>query len=164
MEQNKSLNEQQEQVLIYPNPRRIEINHTQPARAYGLFDSETGTQVSDFKKGTDGQVEFQNLDPTRHYDVGVIENPGDKKPQFAINWTHSMKDDTDAILNNSGNLPVVYPQTYLIKYNKNNSDNVFELTDKDNNPVGQVINVAQTGDKPEFRLIWSLKVKDDTQK
>ncbi len=106
MEQNKSLNEQQEQVLIYPNPRRIEIDYACTNRAYGLFDSETGTQVSDFKKGTEEQVEFKDLDPNRHYDVGAIENPGDEKPVFAINWIHPMKDNTDDILKNSGNRPV----------------------------------------------------------
>ena len=49
MEQNKSLNETPEQVVIYPKPRIIKIQNACAERAYGLFDSETGTQVSDFK-------------------------------------------------------------------------------------------------------------------
>ena len=164
MEQNKSLNEQQEQVVLTPNPRKIEISNACAERAYGLFDSETGTQVTGFKKGTDGQVEFAHLEPSRHYDVGAIENPGDEKPQFSIAWTNKMKDDTDTILKNSHNLPVVYPLPYTIKDNGNNSNNIFDLADNRGETVGQVMNLSQTGDKPKIHYIWSLKVKDDTQK
>ena len=164
MEQNKSLNEQQEQVLIYPNPRRIKINCAQAQRAYGLFDSETGTQVTGFKKGTDGQVEFKDLNPSRHYDVGVIEGMGDDKPVFAINWTQLMRDDTDAILNNSGNLPVVYPAAYTIKDNDNNSNNIFDLVDDNGEKVGEVAKLSPTGDKPKFVYMHSFKMKDDTKK
>ena len=163
MEQNKSLNEQQEQVVLTPNPRRIEINHACPARAYGLFDSETGTQVSEFKKGTDGKVEFADLQPNKHYDVGAIENMGDEKPQFAIAWNARMKDNTDEILKNSGNLPVVFPDPYLIKYNDSNSNNIYNLVDEKGETVGQVLNLSQTGDKPQFVKIWTLKMKDDTK-
>ena len=148
MNENKSLNEQQEQVLIYPNPRRIKINCAHANRAYGLFDSETGTQVSDFKKGTTGQVEFDKLDPGKHYDVGTIEAMGDEKPEFAIMWTHEMKDNTDEILKKSGN----------------NSDNIFDIIDDKGETVGQVAKLSPTGDKPEFHCIHSLKIKDDTQK
>ena len=79
MNENKFLNNSPEQVILIPNPRRIGISRAIPARAYGLFDSETGTQVSEFKKGTEDKVEFANLDPTKHYDVGVIEGMGDDK-------------------------------------------------------------------------------------
>ena len=164
MEQNKFLNETSEQVVLTPNPRRIEINHAIPERAYGLFDSETGTQVSEYKKGTEGKVEFVDLNPNRHYDVGAIENPGDEKPQFSIAWTPYMKDDTETILKNSHNLPVIYPSAYTIKDNGSNSNNIFDLVDDKDDKVGQVMNLSQTGNKPQFKRIWSLKVKDDTQK
>ena len=106
MNENKFLNDSPEKVVLTANPRKIGITSACPQRAYGLFDSATGTQVSEFKKGTTGQVEFTDLDPNRHYDVGAIENPGDEKPVFAINWIHPMKDNTDDILKNSGNRPV----------------------------------------------------------
>ena len=163
MNENKSLNQQQEQVLIYPNPRRIAINCANSERAYGLFDSETGTQVSEFKKGTTGQVEFADLEPSRHYDVGAIEGMGDEKPEFAIAWAYVMKDNTDEILKNSGNLPIEYPDPYKIIDN-NNKNNVFDIVDDRGETVGQVMNLSQTGDKPEISFICSLKVKDDTQK
>ncbi len=163
MEKNKFLNESPEQVVLTPNPRRIEIYYAHSARAYGLFDSETGTQVSEFKKGTTGQVEFAGLDPNRHYDVGAIEGMGDEKPQFAIIYTRSMRDDTDTILNNSDNLPVIYPQTYLVNYKENNSDNVFDLVDNQGDKVGEVAKLSPTSDKPVIIYIQSLKVKDDTQ-
>ncbi len=163
MSENKFLNENPEQVVVIPNPRVIRINHARPARAYGLFDSETGTQVSEFKNGADGQVEFKNLDPNRHYDVGAIENPGDAKPQFAIDWTPEMIDDTDDILKNSGNLPVIYPYPYEI-IDKKHQNNSFDLVDKNGETVGQVINLIQTGDKPNFRQVWTLRMKDDTAK
>ena len=81
MEENKLLNDTPEQVVIFPEPRIIKIEPAQPERAYGLFDSETGTQVTGFKKGTGGQVEFADLQPSRHYDVGAIENMGEDKPE-----------------------------------------------------------------------------------
>lgn len=164
MEQNKSLNGNPEQVVVIPDPRRIVISHACANRAYGLFDSETGTQVSEFKKGTDGQVEFTDLNPNRHYDVGAIEGMGDEKPQFAIAWTPGMKDNTDAILKNSGNLPVIYPEPYFIKDNKNNSNNIFDIVDDKGNKVGQVMNLSQTGDKPEFNWVRTFRMKYDTQK
>lgn len=164
MNENKLLNDYPEQVVIYPKPRIIKIQNACANRAYGLFDSQTGTQVSDFKKGTEGKVEFADLNPQKHYDVGAIEGMGDKKPYFAISWNPKMKDNTDAILKNSRNLPVEYPEPYLIKDIGNNSNNIFDLVDKNNNHVGQVINLSQTGDKPRFKQIWSLKMKDDTQK
>ena len=163
MKENKSVNEQQEQVIITPTPRIIKINRACQERAYGLFDSRTGTQVSDFIKGTNSQVEFKDLDPNRHYDVGVIENTGDEKPYFAIAWNRTMRDDTDAILKNSDNLPVVYPAVYSIKDNKDNPNGIFDLVDKDNEPVGQVIKLSPMGDKPNFRCIHSMKLKDDTK-
>ena len=164
MEQNKFLNESPEQVILIPQPRKIRIQGAHAERAYGLFDSETGTQVSEFKKGTDDKVEFIGLNPDRHYDVGAIEGMGDDKPIFAIDWTNAMKDNTDEILKNSGNLPVVYPCPYFIKDNGNNSNNVFELTDDKGETVGQVMNLSQTGDKPRFDMVWTLRMKDDTQK
>ncbi len=148
MEQNKFLNENPEQVVIFPTPRQIIIHRAIPERAYGLFDSETGKQAGDFKKGTDGQVEFTNLDPSKHYDVGAIEGMGDEKPQFRINWTKKMRDNTDTILNNSDNLPVEYPCNYYIIDNGNN--NVFDLVDNKGDKVGQVAKLTPTGDKPKI--------------
>ncbi len=162
MEQNTSLNQPQEQVVVTPTPRTIRINSAHPARAYGLFDSATGTQVNDFKKGTEGQVEFSGLDPSRHYDVGAIEGMGDEKPQFALIWTVRMKDDTDEILKNSGNLPVEYPNVYFIKDNGNN--NVLDMVDSKGEKVGEIANLTSTGDKPKIHYIWSFKMKDDTKK
>ncbi len=163
MNENKFLNETPEQVVIFPKPRIIRINTTEPERAYGIFDSKTGTQVSEFKKGTDGQVEFADLDPNRHYDVGAIEGMGDEKPYFAINWTKKMKDDTDTILKNSDNLPVEFPQTYVI-INNNDKNNVFDIADDKGEIVGQVINLSQTKDKPKFEWVKTFKMKDETNK
>ena len=162
MEQNKFLNDSSEQVVLIPAPRRIEINGAHANHAYGLFDSETGTQVSEFKKGTDGKVEFRNLDSNKHYDVGTIEGMGDEKPQFAIDWTQEMKDNTDEILKNSGKLPVNYPKPYVIIDN-NNTNNVFNIVDDKGETVGQVINLSQTGDKPRFDMVWTFKMKDNTK-
>ena len=162
MNENKFLNDSPEQVILIPNPREIIINSAKPQRAYGLFDSETGTQVSEFKKGTDGQVEFDRLNPSKHYDVGVIEGMGDEKPKFAIAWTNIMKDNTDEILKNSRNLPVDYPCPYVIIDN-NNENNIFDIVDDKGETVGQVMNLSQTGDKPNFRMVYTLKIKDDTQ-
>ena len=164
MNESKLLNDYPEQVVLTPNPRKIEITGACANRAYGLFDSETGTQVSEFKKGTDGKVEFANLAPNRHYDVGAIDGMGDEKPQFAIIYTQLMRDDTDTILKNSGNLPVVYPRPYTIKDNGNNSNNVFDLVDDNGDKVGEVAKLAPTGDKPKFHAAWTFKMKDDTQK
>ena len=163
MEQNKFLNDYPEQVVLTPNPRKIGITSACAERAYGLFDSETGTQVTGFKKGTDGQVEFTGLDPNKHYDVGAIEGMGDDKPVFAIAWNLEMKDNTDEVLKNSGNLPVSYPKPYVIIDN-NNKNNVFNIVDYNGETVGQVMNLSQTGDKPRFVCIYTLKMKDDTQK
>ncbi len=163
MNENKFINKTPEQVVLTPNPRKIEINGACAQRAYGLFDSETGTQVTGFKKGTDGQVEFNNLDPNRHYDVGAIEGMGDDKPYFAITYTQPMRDDTDDILNNSGNLPVDFPRTYYIKNNGNNSNNIFDLVDNNGDKVGEVAKLSPTGDKPRFDMVWTFKMKDDTK-
>ncbi len=163
MNENKSLNEQQEQVILIPDPRQIIITPACANRAYGLFDSETGTQVSEFRKGTTGKVEFDNLDPNKHYDVGAIEGMGDEKPQFAIAWISAMKDTTDEILKNSGNLPVIYPATYTIKDNGNNSNNIFDLVDDNGDKVGEVAKLAPTGDKLQINFICSFKMKDDTK-
>ncbi len=163
MNENKFLNDSPEQVVLTPNPRKIGITNAHAQRAYGLFDSETGTQVSEFRKGTTGKVEFDNLDPNRHYDVGAIEGMGDDKPQFAIAWNYRMKDNTDEILKNSDNLPVVYPERYLIKDNKNNSNNIFDIVDDKGDKVGEVVKLAPTSDKPKFEYICSFKVKDDTK-
>ena len=164
MNENKFLNESPEQVILTPNPRKIIITHACANRAYGLFDSETGTQVTGFKKGTDGKVEFTGLDPNKHYDVGAIEGMGDEKPQFAIDCNLHMRDETDDILKNSGNLPVIYPEVYTIKDNSNNSNNIFDIVDDRGETVGHVMNLSQTGDKPKFAYIRTFKIKDDTQK
>ena len=161
MKQNKISNATPEQVVIFPKSRIIRINNAQAFRGYALFNSETGVQVNDFTKGTKGQVEFDNLEPSRHYDVGVIENIGDDKPQFSISWTHKMKDDTDSILNNSDNLPVVYPKIYSIINKDDKQAGVFDLTDDNNIPVGKVVNLSSKDDKPEFAYIYTFKMKDD---
>ena len=164
MKQNKLLNEAPEQVVVFPQPRIIEITGAHPERAYGLFDSETGTQVTGFKKGTEGKVEFKGLAANKHYDVGVIEGMEDEKPYFAIAWTRPMKDNTDDFLNNSDNLPVIYPCRYLIKDKENSYKNTFDLVDDNGETVGQVINLSQQGDKPRFNMVCTFKMKDDTQK
>ena len=163
MQENKSLNEQQEQVIIIPPTRIIEINSSRPQRAYGLFDPQTGTQVSDFVRGTGDQITFKPIQPNRHYDVGIIENPGDEKPQFAINWTRIMKDNTEDALKNSGNLPVVYPNIYEITDNGVNSNGIHNLANEKGETVGQVINLSQTGDKPRFNCVQSFKMVDDSK-
>ncbi len=169
MEQNKFLNEAApnktpEQVILIPSPRTIRINGACPERAYGLFDSETGKQIGDFLNSQNGQVEFRGLDPSRHYDVGAIENynsdNGDEKPEFSISWTLRMKDDTDSILNSSDNLPIAFPNPYLIK-DKKGQNGVFDLTDSTNNPIAQVTKLSPSGDKPKFQIAWTFKMKDD---
>ena len=162
MNENKLLNEYPEQVVLTPNPRKIGITRACANRAYGLFDSKTGTQVTGFKKGTDGKVEFIDLNQNRHYDVGTIEGMGDEKPEFAIAWTARMRDDTDTILKNSDNLPVVYPKIYHIIDNDNN--NIFDLVDNNGDKVGEVAKLAPMGDKPKFVCIHTFTMKDDTQK
>ena len=160
IEQEKFSNDAPEEVILIPRPREIRINPTLPARAYGLFDTKTGTQVKDFVKGNGGQIEFKDLEPSMHYDVGVIENPGDDKPYFAIAWNTRMRDDTDTILSNSDDLPVVYPKIYTIKYKNGNSNGVYDLVDENGDTVGQVAQLS--GDKPEFAWIRSFRMKDDT--
>lgn len=44
--------------------------------------------------------------------------------------------NTDDILNNSDDLPVEYPYAYVIRYKADNG--IYDLVDKDNQPVGQV--------------------------
>ncbi len=161
--ENKFSNDSPEQVVIIPRPRTIIINGAHSKRAYGLFDTKTGTQVSEFVKGTAEKVEFRDLNPNIHYDVGAIEDMGNEKPEFTIIWTAPMRDDTDTILNNTDNLPVEYPRRYLIKDNGNNKG-VFDLVDDNDNTVGQVIKVAPTGDKPRFCQADTFRMKDDTQK
>ncbi len=165
MGQEKFSNEMPEQVLLIPKPRRIRIDCTQSQRAYGLFDSKTGTQVRDFVKCNGGQIEFDNLDPNMHYDVGVIENMGDKKPYFAMIWTLKMRDDTDLILSNSGNLPVEYPYVYyVIDKDKSGNNRIFNLGDDKKEVVAQVTELTHGDDKLEFVGICSFKMVDDTKK
>ncbi len=151
-------------VMLVPKPRRIEISCTPKMRAYALYDTKTGVQVKDFIKCDGGKIEFNDLDPNMHYDVGFIENIGDEKPQFAINWTADMRDNTDAILNNSNDLPVLYPDPYLIKYKDDNSDGVYDLVDDKGKIVGQVTKLYPQEGKPEFRMVYSFRMKDDTVK
>ncbi len=151
-----------EQVILIPTPRTIRINPAQPERAYGLFDTKTGTQVKDFVKGNGEQIEFRDLDPNMHYDVGVIENPGDKKPQFAIAWNTYMRDVTDDILKNSNDLPIEYPRIYYIKDNDNNTNGIYNLVDDSGDTVGQVAQLTQ-GDKPWFEYVRTFRMKDVTK-
>ncbi len=164
MEQNKFSNEMPEEVLLIPKPRRIEIDRTFPARAYGLFDTKTGTQVKDFVKGNGGQVEFDDLDPSIHYDVGVIEGTGDDKPVFAISWTPGMRDDTDVILKNSNDLPIKFPAAYKIRFKDGNSNCIYDLADDKGDIVGQVAQLSPQGDKPRFVIMYTFRMKDDTIK
>ena len=177
MEQEKFSNEMPEEVLLVPKPRRIVINPSLPQRAYGLFDTKTGTQVKDFVKGNGGTIEFTDLNPDMHYDVGVIEGTGDEKPEFAIIWTQEMRDDTESFLSNSDNLPIEYPSTYTIRYKHNNSGGgssggsvgnpinnstgVYDLVDDKGEKVGQVAQLS--GDKPWFNYVKTFRMKDDTQ-
>ena len=163
MEQNKFSNEMPKVTLV-PKPRRIAIDCTLLQRAYALFDTKTGTQVKDFVKCKGEKIEFDNLDPNMHYDVGVVENMGDEKPQFAIVWNMRMRDETDTILKNSNDLPVYYPEPYLIKYKDGNADGVYDIVDDNGEIVGQVAQLSPQGGKPEFRMVYSLRMKDDTIK
>ena len=166
MEQEKFTNEMPEEVLLIPNPRRIEISCTQKMRAYALYDTVTGTQVKDFVKCNGEKIEFDNLDPNMHYDVGVIEDMkdmrGDKKPQFALMWNRNMRDTTEEVLKNSKDLPVHYPCAYRIKYKDNNSNGVYDIVDDKGEKVGEVANLSSKGDKPYIRYISSCRMKDDT--
>ncbi len=163
MVQDKFTDEMPEVTLI-PKPRRININCTQQIRAYGLFDTVTGTQVKDFVKCKGEKIEFDNLDPNMHYDVGVIENMGNEKPQFAIIWSAQMRDMTEEILKNSNDLPVIYPCVYKIRYKNNNSNGVYDIVDDNGETVGQVTKLSPQGDKPEFVMIYTCRMKDDTVK
>ena len=163
MEQNKFSNEMPKVTLV-PKPRRIAIDCTLLQRAYALFDTKTGTQVKDFVKCDGGKIEFDNLDPNMHYDVGIIENMGDEKPQFAITWSKVMRDTTEEVLKNSKDLPVKYPYAYRIKYNDNNSNGVYDIVDDKGEKVGEVANLSSQGDKPEFKMVCSFRMKDDTVK
>ena len=152
------------EVLLVPKPRRIRIICTLPVRVYGLFDTVTGTQVKDFVKCDGKQIEFDTLNPNMHYDVGVIENMGDEKPQFTIIWNNRMRDDTEEILKNSNGLPIEYPHIYEVKFNDSNSKNVYDLVDNEGETVGQVVKLSPQDDKPYIRYVHSFKMKDDTIK
>ena len=164
MKENKFSIDEPEEVLLIPTPRKIRITGAHAERAYGLFDTKTGTQVKDFVKGNGGTIEFSDLNPSMHYDVGVIENPGDEKPQFAIAWNHIMRDDTESFLSNSDNLPIEYPKIYTIKYkdgtSKGNANGVYDLVDDSGETVGQVAQLS--GDKPWFEYVRTFRMKDDT--
>ena len=151
-------------VVLVPKPRRIAIDCTAQQRAYALFDTVTGTQVKDFVKCDGGKIEFDNLDPNMHYDVGVIENMGDEKPQFAIMWNQNMRDNTEEILKNSNGLPIDYPNPYLIKYKDDNAGGVYDLVDDNGETVGQVAKLSPHDEKPYIRYVYSLRMKDDTIK
>ena len=151
-----------EQVILIPNPRIIKIDPAQSERAYGVFDTKTGTQVTEFVKGNGEQIEFDNLDPNMHYDVGVIEGTGDNKPYFAIMWNEQMRDVTDDILKNSNDLPIEYPCAYDVIFNGNNSNGMYDLVDDKGEKVGQVAQLTQ-GDKPEIMYIRSFRMKDVTK-
>ncbi len=160
MEQNKFSNEMPKVTLV-PKPRRIAIDCTLPIRAYALYDTKTGVQVKDFAKCDGEKIEFDNLDPNMHYDVGVVENIRDEKPIFAIAWNQVMRDNTYEILKNSNNLPVNYPKPYLIKYKDGNTNGVYDIVDDSGETVGQVTKLSPQGDKPYIHFIYSLRMKDD---
>lgn len=157
-----------EQAVLIPTPRIIRIIPAHAQRAYGLFDSKTGTQVKDFVKGNDEQIEFNNLDPNMHYDVGVIEGMGNDKPQFAITWTVPMRDDTDEILKNSNNLPVDFPAAYTILNDEKKPvvqvNRVFDLVDDNKDVVAQAIQLTPGDEKLEFVGMHSFLMVDDTKK
>ena len=163
MEQNKFSNEMPKVTLV-PKPRRIAIDCTQQIRAYALFDTVTGTQVKDFVKCDGGKIEFDNLDPNTHYDVGVIEDMGDKKPQFAIVWNQVMRDTTDEILKNANGLPVEYPHVYHVRYSDNNSNGVYDMVNDNGETVGQVTKLSPQGEKPYICYVHSFRMKDETIK
>ena len=152
-----------EQVILIPTPRTIRIIPSMPERAYGLFDTKTGTQVKDFVKGNGEEIEFKDLSPDMHYDVGVIEGMGDDKPYFAIMWNQYMRDVTDDILKNSNDLPIKYPCAYQVIFNDKNSNGTYDLVDGKGEIVGQVANLTQTGDKPIIEFIHSFRMKEVTK-
>ena len=163
MEQNRFSNEMPKVTLV-PKPRRIRIDCVLKIRAYALYDTKTGVQVKDFAKCKGEKIEFDNLDPNMHYDVGVMENMGDEKPQFAIMWNDKMRDETEEILKNSNGLPIDYPNPYLIKYKDGNADGVYDIVDDNGETVGQVAKLSPQGEKPYIQYIYSLRMKDDTIK
>ena len=160
MEQDK-FSVEMPKVTLVPKPRRININCTLKQRAYALYDAKTGTQVKDFVKCGGRQIEFDNLDPNMHYDVGVIENLDNEKPHFAIIWNDKMRDETEEILKNSNNLPVDYPKRYVIKYKDGNADGVYDIVDDNGETVGQVAKLSPQGDKPYIEYVYSFRIKDD---
>ena len=163
MEQDKFCGEMPK-VMLVSKPRRINIICTLPIRTYALYDTKTGVQVKDFVKCDGGEIEFDNLDPNMHYDVGVIEDMGDKKPQFAIVWNPVMRDTTDEILKNANGLPVNYPCVYHVRYNDKNSNGVYDLVDDSGETVGQVTKLSPQGEKPYIHYVVSFRMKDDTVK
>ena len=154
-----------EQVILIPTPRTIRINPTSSQRAYGLFDTKTGTQVKDFVKGNGEEIEFKDLDPDMHYDVGVVENIGDDKPYFAIIWTLPMRDNTEEVLSNSNNLPVVYPYTYTISDDKTDiqGKRIFDLADDKKDVVAQAVELTPGDEKLEFARMHTFLMVDDTK-
>lgn len=168
MKENKFLNEQQEQVTLSHDKKRIHIICTLPQRAYGLFDSETGTQVSNFKKCDEGNIEFNDLNPLKHYNVGVIENMGNDKPKFHISWTLPMRDETDSILSNSDNLPVEYPCVYTILDDNSKSvtegKRVFNLVDDKKQTVAQAEELTPSDDKLKFISLHTFQMEADSKK
>ncbi len=107
-------------------------------------------------------MEFHDLNPSIHYDVGVIEDMDEEKPEYALIWSERMRDVTDDILKNSNDLPVEYPQTYKVIYKNGNSNGVYDLVDDNGETVGQVAKLSPQGDKPYFHYITSMRMKNDT--
>ena len=160
MNENKILNNLSDKVTLSPDKKRIEIIHAEPARAYGLFDSKTGKQIGDFIDSKNGQVEFNNLDPNKHYDVGVIENKGDEKPEFAMIWTVPMKDDTDNILNNSDNYVIVSDESELNNILNKVDANKFKQFNEDFF-INNKLLIVQAGINPEMHKLKIRKSKID---
>ena len=93
---------------------------------------------------------------------------GDEKPEFAIIWTLPMRDDTDAILQNSDNLPVAFPREYTISDDGNksamNGHRIFNLVDDKKELVAQAAELTSGSDKLEFVGLHTFKMVNNTKK
>ena len=153
------VSDESEQIVIYPADMVIEVRNANPKMAYGLFENDTGTQVTNFVKAAKGRVEFTDLNPRRCYDVGVVKYLDEVKPQFCILWNDYMAINKNAKLNSCNKMPVEYPYNYRVKYLSKNYDGVLDLVDDKNEPVGLTIKTT-SGNKARLIEVHSFIKKD----
>lgn len=160
MKGDKSICSLSEQVIIFPDRGIIKINNAHSKRAYGLFDTAVGAQIGEFVKGNDAEIEFNNLDSSMHYDVGVIEDMGDENPQFAMMWNDYMQDNMEEKFNTPHDLPVKYPCVYRVKYVGKNLDGVSDLISDNNESVGLTVKLFPRGNRPGLLEVHSFRMKN----